>query len=89
MTDLATASEQLAVAAQTIRNMHPAWGEAVVNLIIAVNVVVVRIQNKGAEAYARYLQKHGASGTPELAGDAAEGSHLAGERSTLQNEKEG
>ncbi|HVI11024.1 MAG TPA: hypothetical protein VND65_22250 [Candidatus Binatia bacterium] len=88
MTDLATASEQLAVAAQTIRNMHPAWGEAVVNLIIAVNAVVVRIQNKGAEAYARYLEKHGATGRPSSPPEAGTSDQVAGERSMPLNEEE-
>ena len=67
--ELATASDQLAVAADTIRRMRPAWGEAVVNLLIAANVAVVRVQNKGAARFARYLQKHGL----EKAQDASEG----------------
>ena len=55
--ELNTASEQLAVAADTIRRMRPAWGEAVVNLLIAVNATIARIQNKGATAFARYLER--------------------------------
>jgi len=39
--------------------MRPAWGEAVVNLLIAVNVTIARLQNKGAAAFARYLEKSG------------------------------
>lgn len=88
MTDLATASEQLAVAAQTIRNMHPAWGEAVVNLIIAVNAVVVRIQNKGAEAYARYLQKHGTATAQERMQELGPGEMVREAQKTPLNEEE-
>jgi hypothetical protein len=66
VTELATASEQLAVAAETIRRMRPAWGESVVNLLIAANLVIERIQNKGAATFARYLQKHG----PQMPQDA-------------------
>src|SRR5258708_6378300 len=58
VTELATASEQLAVAAETIRRVHPAWGEAVVNLLIAANTVIERVQNKGARAFAKYLEKN-------------------------------
>lgn len=68
--ELNTASEQLAVAADTIRRMRPAWGEAVVNLLIAVNAAIERIQNKGAAAFARYLEKKGTQspqGEPEIA----------------------
>jgi hypothetical protein len=58
VSELAIASDQLVVAAETIRGMGPKWGEAAVNLLIAVNAVVTRIQNKGASAFARYLEKH-------------------------------
>ena len=71
--DLGTASEQLAVAADTIRRMRPAWGEAVVNLLIAVNVTIERLQNKGAAAFARYLEKHGAQSPQDAIGDRAPG----------------
>lgn len=57
--DLDQASQQLVVVADTIRQMGPKWGEAAVNLLIAANLVIVRIQNKGAAAFARYLDKHG------------------------------
>lgn len=57
--DLAAASEQLAIAAQTIRRANPTWGEAVVNLLIPANATITRLQNKGAAAFARYLEKHG------------------------------
>ena len=73
VTDLGIASEQLAVAADTIRRIKPAWGEAVVNLLIAANLTIERIQNKGARAFARYLEKHGLQGaqdSPETAAAA-------------------
>ena len=60
--DLAQASELLAVAARTIRDMGPKWGEAVVNLLIVANNTIERMQNKGARAFARYLEKHGMQG---------------------------
>ncbi len=59
VTELATASEQLAVVAQTIRSGGVKWGEAAVNLLIAANTTIERIQNKGAAVFARYLAKHG------------------------------
>jgi len=65
VTELAAASEQLVVAANTIRSMGPKWGESVVNLLIAANLVIERIQNKGAAAFARYLQKHGTQGAQD------------------------
>src|SRR5882672_1745750 len=64
--ELAAASEQLAVAAETIRGMGPKWGEAVVNLLIAVNVTIERIQNKGAATFARYLEKNRPQGAQDL-----------------------
>src|SRR5208337_3775096 len=68
--ELNTASEQLAVAADTIRRMRPAWGEAVVNLLIAVNVTNARLQNKGAAAFARYLEKRGPETLQDVLADA-------------------
>ena len=57
--ELDQASQQLVVVADTIRQMGPKWGEAAVNLLIAANLVIVRIHNKGAAAFARYLEKNG------------------------------
>lgn len=73
VTDLAVASEQLVVAADTIRRMKPNWGEAVVNLLIAANLTIERIQNKGAAAFARYLQKHGPQSPQDVPEAAAAG----------------
>src|ERR1700676_3195351 len=58
VTELAQASEQLVVVADTIRMSGVKWGEVAVNLLIVVNNTVVRIQTKGAAAFARYLEKH-------------------------------
>jgi len=57
--DLAQASEQLAVVSGMIRSSGVKWAEVSVNLLIVVNNTVVRLQNKGASAFARYLAKHG------------------------------
>src|SRR3981189_3289533 len=62
---LAEASEQLAVVSNHIRGSGVRWGEVAVNLLIVVNNTVVRLQSKGAAAFARYLEKHG----PETAED--------------------
>jgi hypothetical protein len=59
VTELAGASEKLAVAAATIRAIGPKWGESVVNNLIAANLVIERVQNKGAACFARYLEKRG------------------------------
>ena len=57
--DLAQASEQLAVVSNMIRSSGVKWAEVSVNLLIVANNTVVRIQQKGAAAFARYLEKHG------------------------------
>lgn len=64
--DLAQSSEQLAVVSGMIRSSGVKWAEVAVNLLIVVNNNVVRIQSKGARAFARYLEKHGPQ-TPEAA----------------------
>jgi hypothetical protein len=56
--ELATASEQLAVVAEQIRGSGVRWGGISINLLIVVNNTIVRIQNKGAAAFARYLERH-------------------------------
>jgi hypothetical protein len=55
--DLAQASEQLAVVSGMIRSSGVKWAEVSVNLLIVANQTVVRIQQKGAGAFARYLEK--------------------------------
>lgn len=57
--ELAQASEQLAVVSGMIRSSGVKWAEVSVNLLIVVNNTVVRLQQKGAGAFARYLAKHG------------------------------
>ena len=86
--DLATASDQLAVAADTIRRMRPAWGEAVVNLLIAVNATIERLQNKGAAAFARYLEKHGAQSSQDASENETLGDSSNPERKTPTDEPE-
>jgi len=69
--DLNQASEQLVGAFRTIEAMRPNWAPAVLQNLLAANQVVVRVQNKGAAAIARYLEKHGlkeAPGAAEAAG---------------------
>jgi formylglycine-generating enzyme required for sulfatase activity len=65
--DLNQASEQLAAAADTIQRVNPAWGAGVVQLLIAANNVVVRVQQKGARAFAAWLEKHGVKELPSEA----------------------
>ena len=85
--ELASASDQLAVAAETIRSMGPKWGEAVVNLLIAVNVTIERIQNKGAATFARYLEKHGPQGAQD-ASETAAAAAIADQEPIARPEKE-
>jgi len=68
VTDLAAASEQLVVVADQVRGSGVRWGETAVNLLIVANNTVVRIQNKGAAAFARYLERH----SPQTAQDPPE-----------------
>jgi hypothetical protein len=56
--DLAQASTNMAVVAETIRSSGVRWADATINLLLIANNSVVRIQNKGAAAFARYLEKH-------------------------------
>jgi hypothetical protein len=67
--DLAQASEQLAVVSGMIRSSGVKWGEVAVNLLIVVNNSVVRIQSKGARAFARYLERHPPETAEELPPD--------------------
>lgn len=57
--DLNHASECIASVAATIQQMRPQWAPGVMQLLIDANTIVVRIQNKGANAIARYLEKRG------------------------------
>lgn len=57
--DLNEASEALATAAETIKRINPAWSGPVISLLIQANDVIVRVQHKGAAAFARYLERHG------------------------------
>lgn len=59
VTDLGIASGRLAAVADQIKRANPGWAAPVVQLLIEANDVIVRIQNKGAAAFSRYLEKHG------------------------------
>ena len=65
--DLNLASEQLAAAADMIKRANPVWAPATVQLLIEANTTIVRIQHKGARAFARYLEKHGVQEAPGAA----------------------
>jgi hypothetical protein len=71
VTDLAAASEQLAVVANQISSSGVKWAAAAIQLLIAANNVVMRIHTKGSAAFARYLEKH-PSQTPQDAPAGAE-----------------
>lgn len=88
VSDLNTASEQLAVAADTIRRMRPAWGEAVVNLLIAVNTTIARLQNKGAASFARYLERKGTQSPGDASQDPPAGDPSNPDRKTPPGEPE-
>ena len=53
------ASNHLAAAATTIQRMKTSWGDPVVQLLILANNTILRMRDKGAGAFARYLGKHG------------------------------
>src|SRR5712692_2077414 len=62
VSDLNVASEDLAAVAELIKRNRPSYQDAAVQLLIRANTTIVRIQNKGAAAYARYLERHGLTG---------------------------
>ena len=77
--DLDAASTRLATAVGAIRRANPIWGDAVVQLIYEANEVVVRVQNKGALSFARYLEKHGLKEPQDAPGIPAAGELLGQE----------
>jgi hypothetical protein len=69
--DLNLASEDVAACATLIQRNRPSYEAAAVQLLVRANSTIVRIQNKGAGAFARYLERHGVqepSGDTETAG---------------------
>lgn len=56
--ELNDASERLALVANMIKRSHPAWMDDAIQLLIQANEVVVRIQNRGARVFQRYIEKH-------------------------------
>jgi hypothetical protein len=59
LVDLDQASQHLATAAETIKRANPVYADSVIQLLIAANTVILRLQEKGAATFARYLEKHG------------------------------
>ena len=86
--DLANASAQLVEVANTINRANPVWANAAVQVLIAVNQVIERLQNKGAAAFARYLERHGTETAQDEAVERAAPMFQEGERKPPQNEEE-
>lgn len=89
VTDLATASEQLVVVADQIRSSGVRWGETAVNLLIVVNNTVVRIQQKGAGAFARYLERHPLQKPQDAPAGEISGDDAVPARKSIPVEEEG
>jgi hypothetical protein len=62
--ELNQASEHLATLAQQIQRVNPTWAATAIALLMQANNTIVRMQNKGAGAFARWLQKHGTQEAP-------------------------
>ena len=80
--DLNTASECICSAANTIASVRPQWGPAVIQLLTQANDIVVGIQNRGASAIARYMEKHGVGRSPEKTEVGATGTETGQESPT-------
>jgi len=89
VSDLNVASEDLAAVAELIKRNRPSYQDAAVQLLIRANTTIVRIQNKGAAAYARYLERHGLPGSSGGTDPGASGEDVENPRSTPQDEEEG
>lgn len=87
VTDLGRASNKLALVAQTIRSHKTTWGDPVVELLIDVNNVVVRIQQKGTRAFERFYERHRTAGAPGAADLPAGDDPSAGDVPTRQDEE--
>lgn len=87
--DLAAVVAAIHELAFTIQRANPVWAAAAVQVLTTIQDVVIRLQNKGAEAFARYLEKRGLKPAQDEPAAAAESDQVAGERSTPQNEEEG
>lgn len=88
VSDLNLASEDIAACATLIQRNRPSYEAAVVQLLIRANTTVVRIQQKGASAYARYLERHGVQGASGEADPAAPGDDQGIEESTPPAKRE-
>ena len=60
--ELNRASEDLFAVSEMIKRANPTWRDGAIGLLVRANDTVVRVQNKGAAAFSRYLQKHGTQG---------------------------
>ena len=86
--DLNIASEDLAAVAELIKRNRPSYGDAAIQLLIRANSTVVRIQNKGAAAFARYLEKHGLREAPGDTETTVVDEGAEASRSKTQDEEE-
>ena len=89
VSDLNLASEDIAACAVLIQRNRPSYEAAAVQLLMRANNTVLRIQNKGGAAYARYLERHGFQEKSGDADPAAPGEAAQVEGSTPPDEEEG
>ncbi len=89
VSDLNVASEDLAAVAELIKRNRPSYQDAAVQLLVRANTTIVRIQNKGAGAYARYFERHRLPTAPGDTDPAAPREAAQVEGSTPQDEEEG
>jgi ethanolamine ammonia-lyase large subunit len=85
--DLNLASEDVAACAQLIQRNRPSYEAAAVQLLVRANTTIVRIQQKGAAAYARYLERHGLQDPSGIAESAAPGETIENQESTIGEPK--
>jgi hypothetical protein len=64
VTDLNNASEGLAAVADQIKRANPQWAPTAIQILIRANETIVRIQTKGARAFATWYEKHGVKEPP-------------------------
>jgi non-ribosomal peptide synthetase component F len=85
--DLNAASEALAVVADQVKRANPGWGPPVIQLLIQANTTIVRIQTKGARAFAAWYEKHGVKPPGSDPDDLNSSDSNNLERNTTQEEK--
>ena len=82
------ASQRLAAVAEQVKRANPVWSAGVVQLLIEANDVVVRLQAKGATAFARWIEKHPAQ-SPQDASDSSPAQEHTNQESIAAPEQEG